>query len=155
MKRWLFPIAALVLYASTAAAITIGGKAPTPLGYLDHGSDMRWRFFLETKVVENRVKGIYLATFAPYLTRIDNTKFSISGFMMPLDTNHQTRHFILTRRNANCPFCPPNEPTEAIEVFTDTPVAISDSAVTVEGRFKLVSRSTKGLFYQLESAKLL
>lgn len=152
--KWRSAIALLAAATSAAQAFTPGGLAPRP-GYLDHDSDMRWRFFRETNVTADQAKGDYRAEFSPFLTRVDGTKFSISGFMLPLDANRQTRHFVLTRRNASCPFCPPNEPTEAIEVFSERPVTVSNSAIIVEGQLRLVGRSSQGLFFQLDRARLL
>ena len=152
MRRSVAPLLAI---ASAANAFTPGGKAPTPLGYLDHASDQRWIYFQQTKVVADPKKGIYTASFTPYLDRVDGTQFSISGFMLSVEATTSTRHFILTRRNSSCPFCPQNEPTEAIEVFTQNSVAVSKDAIIVEGRLQLVARSADGLFYRLEGAKVL
>ena len=72
--------------------------------------------------------------------------------MMPVVANVMSNHFVITRRSATCPFCPPNEPTEAIEVFSRNFVQYTDRPVTVEGRFHLVANSEKGLFYRLDAA---
>lgn len=61
---------------------------------------------------------------------------------------------ILTRRSAGCPFCPPNEPTEAIQITTTMAVHYTQAPIMVEGKLHLVSHSKDGLFYRFDKARL-
>jgi hypothetical protein len=59
---------------------------------------------------------------------------------------------MLVRRNTGCPFCPPNAPTEALEVFSQKPVRYTGEEIVMTGRLKLVGASSEGLFFQLKDA---
>ena len=74
--------------------------------------------------------------------------------MLPDEPSLTSAHFVLTRRSAGCPFCPPNEPTEAIEVFSVASMEYTQAPVTVSGQLHLVARSETGLFYRLDHAKV-
>jgi hypothetical protein len=115
-------------------------------------NDPGWTLLNEAKVTSDTTKGQFTASFPDNLRQLEARPFSISGFMMPLDIPMPTLHFVLLRRNTACPFCPPNTPTEAIEVFSRGLVKYTGEEVTVHGKLKLVSSSSEGLFYQLESA---
>ncbi len=115
-------------------------------------NDPGWNLLNEAKVTSDTGKGEFTADFPGDVRHLEAKPFGISGFMMPLEATPRTLHFVLVRRNTACPFCPPNTPTEAIEVFSRGLVKYTGEEVTVKGRLKLVSSSAQGLFYQLESA---
>ncbi len=85
---------------------------------------------------------------------MENTEFDITGYMLPVEPTTHSAHFVLTRRSAGCPFCPPNEPTEAIEIFSDKPVDYTQAPITITGRLHLVATSETGLFYRLDHARV-
>ncbi len=115
-------------------------------------NDPIWSVFRQAAVGEDRAKGLLTAAFTPEITAMSGKALKVSGFMTPLEPRTTLRHFILTRRSTTCPFCPPNEPTEAVEVRLDTPIAVTDQEVTVTGRLELVAASDEGLFYRLAAA---
>ena len=84
---------------------------------------------------------------------MEGVHLGITGYMLPIETSTSSPHFVLTRRSAGCPFCPPNESTEAIEVTAVKPAAYTRSPVTVEGTLHLVGRSELGLFFRLDQAR--
>lgn len=127
---------------------------PNGNGTLDHEDDLRWVGFHDAKITADEAKGEYRATFSPTLQKENGICTSISGYMLPIEATTTSPHFVLTRRSAGCPFCPPNEPTEAIEVFATKPIAYTQSPVTVSGTLHLVARSEKGLFFRLDGAKV-
>lgn len=106
-----------------------------------------------TKFQIDRAKGLYIASFDKTMKASDGKAFTVSGYVLPLDTSKTFSHFVITRRYSGCPFCPPNEMGEAVEVFSRKPIAYSPEEVTFVGRLRLVSSSTDGLFYRLEDAK--
>ena len=108
----------------------------------------------QAEVGEDRARGLLTARFPPAVQALSDKPFRISGFMSPLETSPDTRHFIVTRRSTTCPFCPPNEPTEAVEVKLDAPTRFTDAEVIVSGRLRLTGSSDEGLFYTLANAKL-
>lgn len=127
---------------------------PNGNGTLEHEDDLRWVLFHDAKITTDDAKGLYVADFSPSLRKLDGVSFSVSGYMLPVEASLTSAHFVLTRRSAGCPFCPPNAPTEAIEVFAAKPFAYTQSPITVEGRLHLVARSERGLFYRIDNARV-
>lgn len=72
--------------------------------------------------------------------------------MLPLDSEEKFKHFLLSKRTPTCPFCPPGDPNEIVEVFSTEPTEWDDGLVTYEGEFKLIDNQDFGLFYQLGKA---
>lgn len=112
-------------------------------------NDPAWAVLATTTVTQDHDRGLLKAAFTPDLQQLSGQVLRISGFMTPLETAGRTRHFILTRRSTTCPFCPPNAPTEAIEVMTDRPALVSEEEVVVSGRLNLRASSDTGLFFFL------
>ena len=157
MTRWIAAFLLAMAPAAVGAQFYEGGMpkwGPNGNGTLDHEDDLQWVFFHDAKITADDAKGLYLATFPPSLRKEDGVHFSITGYMLPVEASPTSAHFVLTRRSAGCPFCPPNEPTEAIEVFAAKPYAYTQSPVTVEGTLHLVGRSARGLFFRLDKAKV-
>jgi hypothetical protein len=127
---------------------------PNGNGTLLHEDDLQWVMLHDTRITADQKAGIYIAAFSPMLLKMENQNLVITGYVLPLSATSTTTHFILTRRSPACPFCPPNEPTEAIEIFSQTFVKPTDAPITVEGRLHFVSRSEQGLFFRIESAKI-
>jgi hypothetical protein len=118
----------------------------------DHPDDARWAAFRGVRVTTDTRKGVATAVFPPDLLRAQNQVTEIGGYMIPLEAKSDSRHFLLTRRSSGCPFCPPNEANEAIEVFAAQPVHYEQRQVFIKGRLTLVSSSDNGLFFQLREA---
>ena len=152
MRRILLPL--VLLFALTGAMQLQPFYGPNGNGTLDHEDDLRWVLFHGAKIAADEKKGIYTATFSPSLAKMNGHSLSITGYMLPIETGTRVAHFILTRRSSGCPFCPPNEPTEAIEIFSAAPVDYTQAPVTIEGQLHLVARSELGLFYRLDHAKV-
>ncbi|MBE7218565.1 MAG: DUF3299 domain-containing protein [Caulobacteraceae bacterium] len=121
-------------------------------GAPDHPDDPRWIEFRGVKVTADKAHGVLVAQFPRDLTSIAGKPLEIGGYIMPLEATTTTRHFILTRRSTGCPFCPPNEANEALEVFLTKPVHYEQRQFFVKGRLKLVPTSNQGLFFQLVDA---
>ncbi len=146
-----------VALALALCAFTTQPLTPSQQALAAHytNNDPGWTLLRQATVSEDRAKGLLTARFTPDLQRLSGKAFQISGFMTPLEASGQTRHFIITRRSTTCPFCPPNEPTEAVEVRLDQPTSLSNEEVVVRGRMTLVATSDEGLFYSLSSATML
>lgn len=152
MKFRRVAIGTLLLLLSAAQQAPYYG--PNGNGTLDHQDDRHWLLFHGAKIVADYAKGEYRATFGAELSRMDGRTLRITGYMLPIEPSTHSGHFILTRRSTGCPFCPPNEPTEAMEIFTTQAADYTQAPVTIEGRLKLVARSEAGLFYRIDQAKL-
>ena len=112
-----------------------------------------WRTLMTTRIAENANTGMFSAGHTPAVRALANTSMTITGFMLPLDTDTRSRHFLLSRMTPVCFFHPPGAPNEVIEVYANTPIAITDKLITVTGRFTLISDPEKGLFFRLSNAQ--
>ena len=158
MKRLILAtVAALAAPVAAPAQFYSGGSAqwgPNGNGTLDHEDDLRWVTFHGAKIAADEAKGEYTAAFPPELKREEGAAYTITGYMLPVEPNMSAPHFVLTRRSTGCPFCPPNEPSEAIEIFASRPVEYTQAPVTVSGKLHLVARSARGLFFRIDGAKV-
>jgi hypothetical protein len=141
---------------AAGALFSMGAMSPQTFGDLQYNpahyenNDPAWSLLNEAQVIGDTKRGEYRATFPPGLINLQSKAFSISGFMMPLEPASQTLHFALLRRNSGCPFCPPNQPTEAIEIFSRSLVKYTGEEISVKGILRLVSSSADGLFFRLD-----
>lgn len=156
-RRSLLAGLALSAWATGAGAMVTQPLTAAQKALVAHytNNDPQWAVLRQAQVGEDRAKGLLTAQFPPALAALSGKPFRISGFMSPLETGAATRHFIVTRRSTTCPFCPPNEPTEAVEVKLDAPARFTDAEVIVSGRLSLTGSSDEGLFYTLSDAKLI
>lgn len=122
----------------------------------DHieSTDPLWGMLQGAVVGIDEARGLMTATFNDIIQRMDGRPLSIGGFLMPLDARQRFTHFVLTRRNSSCPFCPPNEPTEAIEVMAEQAMEYAPNEFVVSGQFHVVGESSEGLFYRLSNARV-
>ena len=139
--------AALLLMADGAPALTYN-----PQHYVNN--DPTWDRFNAARITPDMKVGEYRATFPPDLAARDNKPLRLAGFILPLEASTSSAHFMLVRRNTGCPFCPPNAPTEAVEVFSVRPVNYTGAEMAATGRLKLVASSADGLFFRLDGASV-
>jgi len=116
--------------------------------------DPFWNMLTAATVKTDRATGLMTASFPADLRKLAGSTVTIEGFILPLGVGRASFHFALTRRNSGCPFCPPSEPTEAVEVILTRPVAMSSELTTVSGQFVLQSSSAQGMFFQLRRASV-
>jgi hypothetical protein len=141
--------------AVAAAFLTCGFvQQQMPPGFAGHmeAPEALWDVLASAKVEADSAKGIYRAIFSDAVKGYDGASIKISGFYMPIEASTKPRHFALSRRNLGCPFCPPSEPTEVVEVMATDGIAPQADLITVEGRLRLVAESSQGLFYRIEGA---
>ena len=148
------PAAARLLLALAAVTALGAMQAPTLTYDPRHfeNNDPLWALFNETRVTPDKARGVYVATFPPRLSAGEGSPLRVAGFILPLEASPSSRHFMLVRRNSGCPFCPPNAPTEAVEVMAEAPVAYTGEEIRMTGRLRLVPSSGDGLFFRLEGA---
>jgi hypothetical protein len=112
-----------------------------------------WQTLLGSKISYSEKEPHITAKLTPAIKALNGTTITASGFILPMDQAENTRHFLLSKRTPTCPFCPPGEPNEVIEVFAAKPVKVSDAMVTMKGKFKLTNNTENGIFFQLENAQ--
>ncbi len=122
---------------------------------LPKSKDPMWQTLGTTKVAVSKKGGYYSATFPAQVKALAGKEVSVSGFILPLESTEKFKHFILSKRTPTCPFCPPGEPNEIVDVWTVSPVAYTEEIVTIKGQFELMNDKEMGLFFKLKSAKLM
>jgi uncharacterized protein len=116
--------------------------------------DPIWSVLAKTKILIDEEQGLYDAEFPQAVKDLDGKQVSVTGFMLPLEASDTFHHFLLSKRTPTCPFCPPGEPNEIVDVWTDQPAEWDDGAVTVTGNFTLMRDREMGLFFKLSEATI-
>lgn len=119
---------------------------------LPKAQDTLWTTLGKAKITLDENKGTYDATLTDEIKKLDGQKISISGFILPLETTETFKHFLLSKRTPTCFFCPPGEPNEIIEVFTDKPVPWDEDLVVIDGTFALTKNADMGIFFKMTDA---
>jgi hypothetical protein len=148
-------LASVMMAAAFVAGFATPGDAQPALTYNPQhyqNNDPIWEVLNQTQVVANTASGQYNARFPRALTAMRDKSLTIRGFILPLEATSRSAHFMLVRRNTGCPFCPPNAPTEAVEVFAARPIDYTGEEIAVTGRLGLQPASDQGLFFRLDSA---
>jgi uncharacterized protein len=101
-----------------------------------------------TKTEKNKI----LPVFGQQQLALNQKTQKVQGFMMPLESGPNQRHFLLTSVPLTCGFCLPGGPESMIEVRTKTPVKYSMEPVVVEGRFLVLNDDSYGLYYRITDA---
>lgn len=147
-----------ILVVALIALFMLPGFSSQPLdertaqNSLPQSHDSMWALLGKADTKFDDVKGFYTAKIPPEIKQLAGTQVTISGFMLPLDADEHFKHFLLSKRTPTCPYCPPGEPDEIVEVFATTPTEWDDNLVTYTGTFKLINNGDFGLFFQLDQA---
>lgn len=120
---------------------------------LPQSHDAMWAVLGKAKITVDAKKGLYSANMPPEVKKLAGTEVKISGFMLPLEATEKFKHFLLSKRTPTCPFCPPGEPNEIVDVWLTKPTAWDDNLITVTGKFELLNNQQAGLFFKLSDAK--
>jgi uncharacterized protein len=113
-----------------------------------------WHTLGKTKIIVDQKEGYYSAVFPPEIKLLEGTQVTVSGFILPLESNEKFKHFLLSKRTPTCPFCPPGEPNEIIDVWLANPISYSENIITVKGTFELMNDREMGLFFKLKNAQV-
>jgi len=97
-------------------------------------------------------KGKPAPLFSAAVKALDHTRVNVRGFIVPLESGDEQRHFILSARPPSCPFCLPGGPEEMIEVFSTRPVAYTEQPIVVSGGLQELTDESDGLIYRLDGA---
>ena len=122
---------------------------------LPQAQDPTWTSLTQCKVHYNEKKHTYSITYTPEVKAMEGKPLTISGFMMPLEATEKFDHFLLSKRTPTCPFCPPGEPNEIIEIFTKKPLKYTDGIVVVTGPMRFTANPDLGLFFQLKDSTIM
>lgn len=121
---------------------------------LPQSKDPMWERLAKTKISFEDKTGLYSATYPSDIKAMEGKPFTINGFMMPLEATESFNHFILSRRPPTCPFCPPGEPNEVVEVYTTKPTKWREEAITITGTFGFTNQQELGMFFTVKQATI-
>jgi hypothetical protein len=150
VKKPFFLLALLVALSAFSTQPLDERKAQDTLPKSQHPM---WQTLLKTKINMDKKEGYYSAVFPPEVKALSGKQVTISGFILPLESTEKFKHFILSKRTPTCPFCPPGEPNEIVDVWTSEPIGYSEDIITVKGTFELMNDREMGLFFKMKDAK--
>ena len=114
--------------------------------------DNMWTTLGKTKVSLDEKEYTYTAKYPPEVKALNGKQITIKGFMLPIEATEKFKHFILSERTPTCPYCPPGEPNEIVEIFTAKPVKWNEGLITVTGKFALINNQNFGMFFKIDNA---
>jgi len=152
--RKLHTLALLVALLAASAFTTQPMDERTAQNALPQSHDSLWAVFAKCKVTSNHQDFTYSIVRTAEVEALEGKELTIQGFMLPLEAKDKFTHYLLSKRTPTCGFCPPGEPNEVVEVFSDKPVAWEEGMVAVTGTMAFTDNAEKGLFFQLKNAKL-
>ena len=120
---------------------------------LPKSHDPMWNTLGKTQIHLDEKKGLYSATFPPEVKALVGKEVTISGFMLPLEATEKFQHFILSKRTPTCPFCPPGEPNEIVDIWMEKSVGWNEDVIKITGTFGLMDNPQLGLFFKITEAK--
>jgi len=109
-----------------------------------------WKTFAQ--VALERSSNRIAPRFSEALAALDQKEVKVQGFMLPLDMGEKHALFILSAVPPTCGFCMPGGPEAVVEVRAKSPLAYTDSAVTVSGKLSVLKDDPTGIFYRLTDA---
>lgn len=121
---------------------------------LPQGQSPLWATLRQTRIAEDDARGLFTAIHPPQVRALAGKTISLSGFLMPLDSQVHSDHFLLSKYTPVCTFCPPGEPNEVVEVHMVRPIDYSPRLLKVTGRFALENNGENGLFFQMIGATI-
>ena len=145
---------ALSLLASGALAASQPADERAAQKGLPKARDPFWTTLHTTQIKEDARRGMFIAVHSPQVKALAGQTLTVSGFMLPIEADVTTTHFLLSKYTPVCPFCPPGQPNEVVEVHTSRPVKAGYDLIKVSGRFTLQSNGEQGMFFRLDGASV-
>jgi uncharacterized protein len=100
------------------------------------------------------LRAVFHTDYSAGIKALEGKDVELMGFLFPLEGKLEHERFLLTAWPPSCPFCLPAGPTQMVEVFCAEPIAFTDGAIRVGGRFELLHDDPTGLYYRLHEATL-
>jgi hypothetical protein len=153
---------ALILGSAKAAGLagafglTTGFRLEAvPKAYIQghvESDDPTWDLLSNLQLLPSVQRGVDQAQFSDAVRRLAGKSFTVRGFILQLTASPYLNHFVITRRNSSCAFCPPNGPGEAVEVFVPRTLPYTANEYAVTGTLQLFNNPSTGLYYRLANA---
>jgi hypothetical protein len=152
-------VAALVVAALSASALDTSVPAsglPAASDYSaqvlpDISGVVSWKTLAQVEPVKQGNK--IVPQFSRDILGLDKKDVRIQGFMIPLDTTDQQKHFLLSAVPPHCPFCLPAGPDAIVEVQAKKPLAYGFEPIVVAGRFAVLTNDSAGVLYRMTDAE--
>lgn len=109
-----------------------------------------WDVLRKTRVWIDDASQMFRAAHPPEVRRLAGTRMTLRGYMLPLEPDMRTRHFLISPYTPVCFFHPPAEPNEVVEVRLSRPIEAGYHLVEVTGTFQLADNGEKGLFFVID-----
>jgi uncharacterized protein len=91
--------------------------------------------------------------YSAEIKALDGQEVKLMGFIYPLEGGLEHRRFLLTAWPPSCPFCLPAGPSQMVEVLCEEPVAFTEGAILMAGKFELLEDDPSGMYYRMQGAK--
>jgi hypothetical protein len=91
--------------------------------------------------------------YSAEIKALDGQDVKLMGFIYPLEGGLEHERFLLTAWPPSCPFCLPAGPSQMVEVFANEPVAFTDGAIVIAGRFEVLNDDPSGMYYRMHGAE--
>lgn len=114
-----------------------------------------WQALGKTKIIVDKKEGYYSAKIPDEVKALSGKQVKVDGFIMPLESTEKFKHFLIAKRTPTCPFCPPGEPNEIMDVWTTNPIPYTEDMIKLKGTFELMNDKEMGLFFKLKDAEVM
>src|SRR5918996_4223057 len=108
--------------------------------------DVLGRMDVTTEVL-GPLRSVFHVEYTDEVRALDQQDVKVMGFLYPLEGGVTHEHFLLSAWPPSCPFCLPAGPSQMVEVFCAEPVAFTEGAILVDGRFEVLHDDPSGLYY--------
>jgi len=121
---------------------------------LPKSHDAMWVVLGKVKINLDKKNWKYSAVLTDEVKALAGKDITISGFILPLENAEKFKHFLISKRTPTCPFCPPGEPNEIVDVWLEKPISWNMDMLKVTGKFELINNQENGMFFKLNNAKI-
>lgn len=111
-----------------------------------------WRVLRQTRIAIDEKTQLFEAAHPAPVRAMAGQRITLQGYMLPLEAQDRTAHFLISPYTPVCFFHPPAEPNEVIEVRLTRPIPAGYHRVEVTGVLTLADNGEKGLFFQMNGA---
>lgn len=110
-----------------------------------------WTTLRQTRISVDERTQLFQASHPSSVRALAGSRVTVRGYMLPLESSNQTRHFLVSPYTPVCFFHPPAEPNEVIEVKLSRSIDAGYHLVEVSGVLRLADNGEKGLFFVIDN----
>jgi uncharacterized protein len=109
-----------------------------------------WKTLSHVRLVKEGARMVL--NFSDEILALDEKQLRVQGFMIPLGTGQEQKHFLLSAVPPSCPFCVPAVAFEVVEVLSGKPVTYGFNAIVISGKFAVLKDDPAGVVYRMSDA---